>query len=211
MKWGGVDLPKLKLEILKTENPVGHLRFELSNINPSTYLGFGTWELWGAGKVPVGVNSTDTDFNTVEKTGGNKNQDISHTHSINGHTHTLNNHTHTTNNSSVLTSGSTAITIEQMPSHRHTMHGRIDRYQGTGNIFREIFGYNEVSGNESNVDTYATGGSQGHTHTIPAHNHGNTGASNANTSSTSLNTNSSGGNISLLQPYITCYIFKRVS
>lgn len=32
----------------------------------------GTWVAWGAGKVPVGVDTSDTDFNTVEKTGGEK-------------------------------------------------------------------------------------------------------------------------------------------
>lgn len=32
----------------------------------------GTWEAWGAGRVPVGVDTTQTEFNTVQKTGGNK-------------------------------------------------------------------------------------------------------------------------------------------
>lgn len=32
----------------------------------------GTWQEWGAGRVPVGVDTTDTDFNTVEETGGRK-------------------------------------------------------------------------------------------------------------------------------------------
>ncbi len=32
----------------------------------------GTWVAWGAGRVPVGVNTSDTDFNTVNKTGGSK-------------------------------------------------------------------------------------------------------------------------------------------
>lgn len=41
------------------------------NTNPSTYLG-GTWVAWGAGKVPVGVDDSDTDFATVEQTGGEK-------------------------------------------------------------------------------------------------------------------------------------------
>ena len=41
------------------------------NTNPSTYLG-GTWVAWGAGKVPVGVDGSDTDFATVEQTGGEK-------------------------------------------------------------------------------------------------------------------------------------------
>lgn len=30
----------------------------------------GTWTAWGSGRVPVGVSSTDTNFNSVEKTGG---------------------------------------------------------------------------------------------------------------------------------------------
>ena len=32
----------------------------------------GTWAAWGAGRVPVGVNSSDSDFSTVQKTGGEK-------------------------------------------------------------------------------------------------------------------------------------------
>ena len=32
----------------------------------------GTWEEWGSGKVPVGVNANETEFNAVEKTGGEK-------------------------------------------------------------------------------------------------------------------------------------------
>ena len=51
---------------------VGKIIFDTANVNPATYLGFGTWVLWGAGKVPVGVDTADTDFSTVEKTGGEK-------------------------------------------------------------------------------------------------------------------------------------------
>lgn len=32
----------------------------------------GTWQAWGAGRVPVGVDSTQTEFNTTGKTGGEK-------------------------------------------------------------------------------------------------------------------------------------------
>ena len=32
----------------------------------------GTWVAWGAGRVPVGVDTTDTAFDTVEETGGEK-------------------------------------------------------------------------------------------------------------------------------------------
>ena len=51
---------------------VGKIIIDTENINPATYLGFGTWQLWGSGKVPVGVDTEDTDFNEVEKTGGSK-------------------------------------------------------------------------------------------------------------------------------------------
>lgn len=40
------------------------------NTNPATYLGFGTWELTGKGKVMVGVDPNVTKFNSGGKTGG---------------------------------------------------------------------------------------------------------------------------------------------
>lgn len=46
----------------------------------------GTWVKWGAGRVPVGVDTTQTEFNTVGKTGGEK----THTLTVNempSHTH----------------------------------------------------------------------------------------------------------------------------
>ena len=45
--------------------PIGHIIMSANSANPSTYLGFGTWVEWGSGRVPVGVNASDTDFNTV--------------------------------------------------------------------------------------------------------------------------------------------------
>lgn len=60
---------KLISESDKKKHPIGSLEFNVSGTNPSSYLGFGTWELWGAGKVPVGVDTTQTEFNTVEKNG----------------------------------------------------------------------------------------------------------------------------------------------
>ena len=54
-------------------------------------IGGGSWSTFGAGKVPVGFDSSDTDFDTIEETGGVK-------------THTL--------------------TSAQVPSHRHrSLHG----------------------------------------------------------------------------------------
>ena len=69
------------LESLKKDNPIGHIRFEVTNNNPTTYLGFGTWVLWGSGRVPVGVDTSQAEFNEVEKIGGSKYLQ-KHNHSI---------------------------------------------------------------------------------------------------------------------------------
>ena len=52
-------------------HPVGSIYMSVSNVNPGTVFG-GTWAAWGAGRVPVGVDAGQTEFNTVEKTGGHK-------------------------------------------------------------------------------------------------------------------------------------------
>jgi len=60
--------------------------------NPNTLLGFGTWEAFGAGRVMVGINSSNTLFDTVGETGGNADSIVpSHNHGITdpGHQHTL--------------------------------------------------------------------------------------------------------------------------
>lgn len=51
--------------------PIGTIEINTTGVNPSTYLG-GTWVAWGSGRVPVGVDASDTDFSTAEKTGGEK-------------------------------------------------------------------------------------------------------------------------------------------
>lgn len=55
--------------------PVGSIFISATHSTASavaTALGGGTWQAWGAGRVPVGVNSSDTDFNAPSKTGGSK-------------------------------------------------------------------------------------------------------------------------------------------
>jgi hypothetical protein len=71
--------------------PVGSIYMNATNsTNPATLLGFGTWVSFGAGRVPVGINPSDTDFDTAEETGGAKNHTLtlsqipSHTHTISG-------------------------------------------------------------------------------------------------------------------------------
>lgn len=54
-------------------HPIGSIIFTTSSINPRVTFG-GTWIEWGKGRVPVGVNTADIEFNEVEKTGGKKEQ-----------------------------------------------------------------------------------------------------------------------------------------
>lgn len=51
--------------------PIGSIYMSVSSTNPELLIG-GEWVSWGAGRVPVGVDASDNDFNTVEKTGGEK-------------------------------------------------------------------------------------------------------------------------------------------
>jgi hypothetical protein len=62
--------------------PVGSIYVNAAvSTNPSTLLGFGTWEAFGAGRVMVGLNASDTLFDTLEETGGSKDAVVvSHTH-----------------------------------------------------------------------------------------------------------------------------------
>ena len=70
---GGVDLDAATLNYaFQLMHPVGSIYMTTIETNPSEIFGFGTWELWGAGRVPVGVDTTSTEFNVVEKTGGAK-------------------------------------------------------------------------------------------------------------------------------------------
>lgn len=52
--------------------PIGAVFISVVSTNPSTLLGYGTWAAFGAGRVLVGLNAGDTDFDTAEKTGGAK-------------------------------------------------------------------------------------------------------------------------------------------
>ena len=51
--------------------PIGSIYISVVNTNPSEYFG-GTWEAFGTGKCLVGVDTSQSEFNTVMKTGGEK-------------------------------------------------------------------------------------------------------------------------------------------
>jgi hypothetical protein len=68
--------------------PVGHILMTENADNPVNYLGVGTWSAYGAGKVPVGIDSSQTEFNTVGKTSGEKTHTLS-PNEMPSHTHTV--------------------------------------------------------------------------------------------------------------------------
>lgn len=51
--------------------PVGSIYMSVSDINPGNFFG-GIWEQIAKGRTLVGVDTSDTDFNIVKKTGGEK-------------------------------------------------------------------------------------------------------------------------------------------
>ena len=67
--------------------PIGQIVIKGDNEDYSNWLGF-TWERTAVGKVLVGIDSTDTDFNTIGKTSGEKSVKLTvaqmpkHTHNL---------------------------------------------------------------------------------------------------------------------------------
>ena len=144
--------------------PVGGIYISVSSTNPSSLWAGTTWEQFATGRTLVGINTSDTNFDTVEKTGGAATVTLEVTE-IPSHTHT----------------------ISSSGAHSHASTGRTGG-SGTGaNIFESYNG--ATSTRAVNVPRSGTNGN--HTHTP-----GSTGG---------------GGAHNNLQPYITVYMWKRVS
>lgn len=164
--------------------PINSIYMSTVNTNPAILFG-GTWQEWGSGKVPVGVNASETEFNEVEKTGGEKIHQ--------------------------LTEG-------ELPAHRHSIPALSGTAANAGahshNILTE-FGegaFNNAINPNDNIYAQVAGANSGSK--VPrsgsiteasAHQHGvTTNASNTGyAGSTGAHNN--------LQPYITCYMWKRTA
>lgn len=193
------------LENNKKRYYIGRIIINTSGTNPADYLGFGTWEQYGKGKVLVGLDNNDSDFNKVGNTGGAKsvvltvanlashthtftgsshthsisltsgNQSANHTHSVGAHSHGLNNHKH-----------SFSATTSSNGAHVHPINS--DSSSGDKSSVVAVDVGN--SGNwGSKIETvsgyhYANGGLQtagAHTHTIS----GTSGAASGSTANSS--------------------------
>jgi len=85
-----IDANATVTEILKKVWPIGAIYITIIDTNPATVFGFGTWVAFGAGKTLVGFNSSETEFDTVEETGGVKTVTLTAAQSgLPSHAHTL--------------------------------------------------------------------------------------------------------------------------
>lgn len=62
---------QINSNFLNKTYPVGAIYMSVSATNPGSLFG-GTWAAWGTGRVPVGIDTSQTEFNSVQKTGGEK-------------------------------------------------------------------------------------------------------------------------------------------
>lgn len=124
--------------------PVGSIYISASSTNPSVYFG-GKWESFGTGRCLVGVDTAQTEFNSVLKTGGAKT------------------HTHSQGNS-----GSTTLTIDQIPNHQHGIYSGWGDMGGTGDNYRFQYWAKEgLSWHYNTLGTSYEGGGKGHVHSNP--------------------------------------------
>lgn len=174
-----------------------------------------------SGKFNVGLDSDDTDFDTLGKTGGSKSQDMTHSHTtqshiltvseLPAHTHTYDksnsstgshtltvseipSHTHTYNKSN-STTGSHTLTVSEIPSHNHQLYAT-SRQVGVDSGTNWVMKY--IDDTKGYDNTTSTGGGQGHTHTISTTSTttGSRGGGTGHThtiSTTSTNSGSTGG------------------
>ena len=168
--------------------PVGSVFISVVSTNPGTLLGFGTWNAIAAGKVLIGLDSGDTDFDTVEETGGAKTKTIAQanlpdisTGAGTAHTHTQDAHTHTQN------------------AHSHNI-GQV-RDATTGGATTNI---------AKTADTSSTLGTSTATDSATATNQ-NATATNQNESTHTHSLGGSGTALNVVNPYFVVYIFKRTA
>lgn len=189
-----------KQEIVDFIYPVGSLFISTTSTNPSAYLN-GTWERWGQGRVPISVSDTDSDFNTANKTGGEKTHILS--------TDEMPSHLHAKGTLATNDAGShehnISGTAASAGAHTHKGWNR-NVYSGGGN-YAALVTTGTSSSSATRNDVASSNGV--HEHSVSG-----TAASAGNHSHTISGSTASagGGNAhNNMPPYITCYMWKRTA
>lgn len=89
--------------------PVGSVFISVVSTNPATLLGYGTWSAIGSGRVLVGLDAGDPDFDTLEETGGAKAVTLS-VAQMPSHSHVQDAHSHAQRRNNVATGANTGWT-----------------------------------------------------------------------------------------------------
>ena len=134
--------------------PIGRGFIDFTDTDYSNYLGF-TWERELVGLTPVGLNTADSDFDTIGKTGGEK------THALTVSEIPSHNHTNTVSNSGTHTHNTwgTYQIAHASGSVRSTVTGSAD--EGRSNP-------TDLNGNHNHTVTINnTGGGQAHNNMSP--------------------------------------------
>lgn len=188
-------------DLIDIIHPVGKIFFTDDPRNPAEYYPGTTWVAWGSGRVPVGVDASDSDFNAPNKTVGAKTVTLTKEQSgLPAHSHGF---TQPTVNGGAVTNGITGGehyhgVRSTAPSQRIWFATTI-----TGSDYRAL----ATSGTPSITDNsiYSTKPVT-HTHNLPAHIHSVSGGAVATNSG--FNASQAHNNI---QPSITCYMWKRTA
>ena len=204
-------------DVIDALYPVGSLYTSTLSTNPATLLGRGTWGAFGAGRVLVGRDAGDTDFDTAEETGGAKTKAISaHAGAAVGdhaaHTHSV------TSNVAVADHASHTHTYTEVPNHVHVenMNGAttggltgwgvaVDTSTNTPTAT----GYSTAN-NTGGVATGTTNG-PGATMTHSVTNNAVTSGNPSATLSHSVTQPSAHTDLNVVQPYIVVYMWKRTA
>ena len=181
-------------------HPVGSVYINATdNTNPATLFGFGTWAAFGAGRVPVGFDSSNALFNTAEETGGSYDAIVvSHTH------------TGTTGNQSANHTHTFSATTSSAGAHQHAGDWPNDCTSAS-----YAFGTSTAAPSSVFCDTNGTVSYSALTNSAGSHSHTVSGTSGSNSvdhthSFTTASSGSSGTNANV-QPYITVYMWKRTA
>lgn len=137
--------------------PIGSIYTSVVNTNPSTLFG-GTWIRFSQGKVLVGVNESETEFNTVLKTGGSKNLQ-SHTHTGNTGDNGSHQHDIYSGYGDGGSYGQDALVFKQALSGRNyykAATGGVAFLQFAGNHNHSFTTGSAGSGNSQNLQPYMT-------------------------------------------------------
>ena len=205
----------LKSDMLDEMYPVGSIYFSTSITTASDIskkFG-GTWEAYGTGKTLVGVDTSNTKFNTVSKTGGSSTTTLT-TSNLPSH-----NHTYTPKgNISSSFSGNRSLT-EGNGGHTHRIYG--GEYDGYNYRLESGIGsYSSTAADSTHWGPWFGGGysAKDNVYTDNPGNHQHyytpsgkvTSTFTGTTLSTTACTNCSGTSFSVQNPYITVYMYKRI-